>query len=270
MTADPDGPGPAPADESSHDAVPRPGPGRGQRGALWVGALGGAIAWFMLGDLPVAARIWTAILLAPLPAAVSAQHRLVTDPVSLPRVPVYMSSIISLWAMALITTLVTRASGFVAADLGIASIGILPGVAWAAGATAAGMAIVFAAHAMNIGTTALLEAVIPRTAHEKSVFAGLSITAGVCEELVFRGFLILTIATASGSIALAALLSTVVFGWMHTYQSIKGAAGAGLLGAILVVPVLVTGSILPSIAAHAAIDILAGIIFAPALYGRLA
>ncbi len=245
-------------------------PRRGLRVALWAGAIGGAIAWVLLDDLPLAARTWTAVLLAPLPAVLSGQHRLVTDPASLPRVPVYTSSIISLWIMALVTTLASRASGYGPADLGLAAIAALPAVAWAAAATVVGVVVVFVAHALNIGTTELLDAVIPRTRHEKSVFAGLSVTAGICEELVFRGFLIRTLLDASGSVALAGLLSTVVFGWMHTYQGVKGAAGAGVLGAILLVPVLVTGSILPSMAAHAAIDIFAGIVFAPKLFNRVA
>jgi membrane protease YdiL (CAAX protease family) len=185
-------------------------------------------------------------------------------------VPVYISSIIALWVMALITTLVSRVSGYGPADIGIASIGLAAGLAWAAGATLAGMAIVFAAHALDIGSSPMLDAVIPRTRHEKSMFAGLSVTAGICEEIVFRGFLLLTITAASGSLALAVILSTVVFGWMHSYQGASGAAGAALLGGILVVPVIITGSILPSMAAHAAIDVLAGIIFAPKLYGRMA
>jgi membrane protease YdiL (CAAX protease family) len=150
------------------------------------------------------------------------------------------------------------------------TIALPAGAAWAAGTTLVGVAIVFAAHALDIGRSAMLEAVIPRTPHEKSIFAGLSVTAGICEELVFRGFLIHTLTAASGSIALATVLSTVVFGWMHTYQGVKGAAGAGVLGAILAVPVLITGSILPSVVAHAAIDVLAGIVFAPKLHGRMA
>lgn len=271
MTGRPDQPGPDTTDGARPDErSPAPDPGRSPRTALWVGAIGGAVAWILLADLPVGARIWTAVLLAPLPAVLAGQHRLVVDPATLPRVPVYKSSIIALWVMALVTTLVSRASGYGPADIGIATIALPAGAAWAAGTTLAGVAVVFAAHALDIGGSAMLEAVIPRTPHEKSIFAGLSVTAGICEELVFRGFLIHTITAASGSIALATVLSTVVFGWMHTYQGVKGAVGAGVLGAILAVPVLVTGSILPSAVAHAAIDVLAGIVFAPKLHGRMA
>jgi membrane protease YdiL (CAAX protease family) len=238
--------------------------------AVQIGVIGGVIAWFLLGGLPFSARVWTAVLLAPLPALISAQHRLVPDPEALPRIPVYASSIISLWVMALITTLVARAAGYTRAELGIEATGWLSGVGWAAAAVAAGMLVVFGAYKLDIGRTAILDAVIPRTAPEKRVFAGLSITAGICEELVFRGFLILTLTAASGSTTLAVVVSTIVFGWMHTYQGVQGAIGAAILGGILAVPVIVTGSILPSIVAHAAIDVLAGIVFAPTLYGRMA
>jgi membrane protease YdiL (CAAX protease family) len=199
MTGRPDQPGPDTTDGARPDErSPAPDPGRSPRTALWVGAIGGAVAWILLADLPVGARIWTAVLLAPLPAVLAGQHRLVVDPATLPRVPVYKSSIIALWVMALVTTLVSRASGYGPADIGIATIALPAGAAWAAGTTLAGVAVVFAAHALDIGGSAMLEAVIPRTPHEKSIFAGLSVTAGICEELVFRGFLIHTITAASG------------------------------------------------------------------------
>lgn len=249
---------------------PKGSPRRDARLAVQAGLLTGVIAWFLLGDLSLAPRLWTAVLLAPLPALLSGQHRLVQDVESLPRIPIYTSSIISLWVMALVTALVSRAAGYGRAELGLAAPGWLSGAGWAAAAVVAGMAVVFIARKLDIERTALLEAVIPRTDQEKTIFAGLSVTAGICEELVFRGFLIFALTAASGSIALAAVLSTAVFGWMHAYQGVKGAIGAGILGGILTVPVIVTGSILPSVVAHAAIDILAGIVFAPTLYGRMA
>jgi len=259
---------PLPDERKKATAGTKPRRFRGAAAGL-VGA-GAGVSFMLLQALPLPARVWAAVLLVPLPALLSGQHRLIGDPTRLPRIPVYSSSIISLWLMAFITALATRASGFAASSVAVGGIEIGPGILWAAGATAIGMGLVFAANALDIGATDLVEALIPRSREEKSVFAGLSVTAGVCEEFVFRGFLISVITLASGSLLLGVLASTLVFGWMHTYQGAKGAAGAGLLGAMLAVPVIATGSLLPSMVAHAAIDILTGIVFAPKLYDQVA
>lgn len=257
------------SDEREHPSSGTKRTNRVRLRPLLAGASGG-LAFVLLAALPMPARIWAAVLLVPLPALLSGQHLLIGDPTELPRIPVYSSSIISLWVMAFLTALATRASGFTAASVGVAGVGPVAGVLWAVAATAVGMGVVFAAHALDIGATDLVEALIPRNREEKGVFAGLSCTAGICEELVFRGFLIHVITLASGSLALALVVSTLVFGWMHTYQGAQGAAGAGLLGAILAVPLIITGSLFPSMVAHAAIDILTGIVFAPRLYDQVA
>jgi membrane protease YdiL (CAAX protease family) len=53
-----------------------------------------------------------------------------------------------------------------------------------------------------------------------------------------------------------------VFGIMHAYQDVGGAARAAILGAVLAVPVVLTGSIVPAMVAHAAIDLTSGLLLA--------
>jgi membrane protease YdiL (CAAX protease family) len=61
---------------------------------------------------------------------------------------------------------------------------------------------------------------------------------------------------------MAVLVSSAAFGMMHSYQRASGALRAGALGALLAAPFLLTGSIYPSMAAHAAYDIVAGLLLA--------
>jgi membrane protease YdiL (CAAX protease family) len=157
-----------------------------------------------------------------------------------------------------------------ASDLGIVPGSWQSAAAWFAGLTVVGMAIVFGARALKVPETAFLLRLIPVTPRERMIFAGLSVTAGFSEELVFRGFMIHALTTVTGSIAFAIVASTLVFSWMHAYQGAAGAIGAGLLGALLAIPVAVSGTILPSMMAHAAIDVLAGIVFRHRLYDGLA
>jgi membrane protease YdiL (CAAX protease family) len=58
---------------------------------------------------------------------------------------------------------------------------------------------------------------------------------------------------------LAVIVSSGAFGVAHAYQQPAGELRAALLGLVLAVPLLTTGSILPAIAAHIAIDLLSGL-----------
>jgi membrane protease YdiL (CAAX protease family) len=107
--------------------------------------------------------------------------------------------------------------------------------------------------------TPLLQHLIPQTWVEKLVYVGVCLTAGICEELVFRGFLIAALNAATGSLPLAVVLSAGAFGVAHAHQDAAGAMRATLLALVLSVPLLVTGSLYPGIAAHAIVDLLGGL-----------
>lgn len=99
---------------------------------------------------------------------------------------------------------------------------------------------------------------LPRTRREMAVFSGVSLTAGFAEEYLLRGFCLGVVALWTGSLWLAAALTTLSFGLAHLYQGGRGAARAAVLGAALAIPVVVTGTLLPSMIAHAATDLVSG------------
>jgi uncharacterized protein len=218
------------------------------------------VAWLQLGPLPWPARAWAALLLVPLPALMVAQARLLLRLESLPRVDAYVSSIISLWVLAAITAATARVSGYSFAELaltaGTASTGRI--IITTLILTAAGVALLFAFHAAGYRDAPVTRQLLPADTRERVLFAGVSVTAGVCEEFVFRGFLLLVLLHATGLPLLAVLLSSGAFGVVHAYQGGIGALRAALLGALLAVPVLLDGSIIPAIAAHTLIDLLSG------------
>jgi len=53
-------------------------------------------------------------------------------------------------------------------------------------------------------------------------------------------------------------IATLAFGLAHGYKSLSGMMRAALIGLVVAVPVLATGTLLPSILAHAIMDLLAG------------
>jgi uncharacterized protein len=219
-----------------------------------------AAAWVATHDLHLTARLWTVMLLVPLPAFAIWQARSLPDPSVLPRQQVYLSTIVSLWTLALATAAVAWHADLPLAALGLFSPGIGPILAWGGGATGVGLALILIARALGIRETRLLAHLLPRSAAERSWFAALSITAGATEEFIFRGFLFATLLHVTSSPAAAALLSAAAFGIVHAYQDPAGAARAACLGVVLTAPVLDSGSILPSMLAHASLDLIAGLV----------
>lgn len=98
---------------------------------------------------------------------------------------------------------------------------------------------------------------LPRTDREVFGFKLLSITAGICEEVLYRGFLIWYLATWLGPWP-AALVGAIGFGLAHWYQGRAGVLKTGLIGAIMGAFYLATGSLLWPAIVHAAIDLQGG------------
>lgn len=61
--------------------------------------------------------------------------------------------------------------------------------------------------------------ILPHTLKERRTFDGVSVTAGVCEEVIFRGYSIAYLMAVLGApFWVAAVLSSIVFGFAHVYQ----------------------------------------------------
>lgn len=106
---------------------------------------------------------------------------------------------------------------------------------------------------------------MPHTARESRWFSGLSVTAGICEEIIYRGFLLAYFGTWFDW-PLALLFSSLAFGLGHAYQGPAGVLKTALVGAAFGWLVLSTGSVWAAVVLHAAIDWTAGLI-AYRIYG---
>jgi membrane protease YdiL (CAAX protease family) len=100
---------------------------------------------------------------------------------------------------------------------------------------------------------------VPHTRAELAWFVALSVSAGICEEFIFRGYLIWLLQSMLGLWG-AAAVSVVVFAAAHAYQGAKGALAVGIVGSLLTLVVLVSGSLVPAIAAHVLIDVGEGLV----------
>lgn len=99
----------------------------------------------------------------------------------------------------------------------------------------------------------------PHTRSDLGWWVALSLSAGFCEEFIFRGYLLWAFQPSLGLWG-AAVLSVVVFALAHAYEGAKGVLSTGIVGGVLTLAVLVLGSLWPAVALHALIDIGQGLI----------
>jgi membrane protease YdiL (CAAX protease family) len=102
-----------------------------------------------------------------------------------------------------------------------------------------------------------VERLMPHAAGEYPLFAVLACTAGLCEEFLFRGWLLWYTAHFVPFLV-ACLLQALVFGVAHFYQGARGVLLTGLAGAFFTGVLLVSGSLWPAMLIHALMDLHAG------------
>lgn len=116
---------------------------------------------------------------------------------------------------------------------------ILSGIAWVLGQIG---------HPMP-GEIGLL---IPQDAFGRVVWVAVSITAGVCEEAMFRGYLMtrLRLMGKLKSWIIPTVVSAVAFGACHAYQGLPGFIVITCYGVLFSLLYIRTGSIWPGVLAH--------------------
>jgi uncharacterized protein len=100
---------------------------------------------------------------------------------------------------------------------------------------------------------------LPRSPVEIAGWIALSLTAGLCEEVLFRGYLQQQFTTLTNNAAFGILLSAALFGVAHGYQGLTKAMLIGFTGAILGAAAYWRKSTRPGMFAHAAQDLLGGL-----------
>jgi membrane protease YdiL (CAAX protease family) len=109
----------------------------------------------------------------------------------------------------------------------------------------------------------LTRKIMPRTNTETAVFAVLACTAGLTEEFLYRGFVFVAIArvfeVSTYSMLIAGILSAAWFAIGHLYQGRRGILTTFIVGMLFISVRFWSHSLIPSIAAHAGIDLIAGL-----------
>jgi CAAX protease family protein len=105
----------------------------------------------------------------------------------------------------------------------------------------------------------LANRLLPVNLLEYLPYAALAITAGVCEEFVYRGFAVAAFSQAGLPLWLVVIVSSMLFGLAHAYQGRSGIISTGTFGVILALGRVWFGNLVPVMIWHAGLDLAAGI-----------
>lgn len=184
------------------------------------------------------------------------------------RISLYVSTIAFQWIAVGIAAWRASAHGYNRAALGL---GTGPNLLRSVIAAVCGTVLLAGLHWMNFRrmgrlrdrlparVLAMASRILPQSGPERAPFLALAVTAGCCEEFLYRGFAMAAFSRAGFPIWASVVVSSVLFGAAHLYQGRGGLIGTGILGIIFGVCRALTGSLIPVVAWHAAIDIVAGV-----------
>jgi membrane protease YdiL (CAAX protease family) len=93
---------------------------------------------------------------------------------------------------------------------------------------------------------------LPTTPTERKWYAATAVTAGICEELLYRGFLMYYLLTFFPGLGwlFAAVISGIIYGLSRAYQGGRGILQTALTGFSFAVVFILSGSLLPAIVFH--------------------
>ncbi len=184
------------------------------------------------------------------------------------RLSLYASTIAFQWIIATLVAWRAWAHGFTAAELGLTIDGkgrvLLIGIG---GATI--LAILQWLNLRRMGRLpaaergllqSLAERIFPQSRVEMLPYVALAVTAGLCEEFLYRGFALAAIVRAGSPVWAAVVISSILFGLAHIYQGRAGSMGTALLGALFGTARIVYHSLVPVVLWHSAVDLVAGVV----------
>lgn len=117
-------------------------------------------------------------------------------------------------------------------------------------------------HLGKAGPPAKVLALAPTTPLEFFLWFLVCVTAGICEELLFRGYLLRQFSSLGGKVWLGVVLSSLVFGAAHGYEGIAIMIVIFLYGVLFCLLMLKSKSLRPGMMAHGWHDFITGVALA--------
>lgn len=221
------------------------------------------VALLHFGPLPLLDSIFVSLIVVLMPVLSIVQLRALPG-FHLERKSAYVNS------MGTIAFLGAAATGLGLRRFGLEGMGLSEApvqdvVVWGIGLTVVGMAIMFAFLGLRLALgkaeTRFLDLMLPRTPEERRLFVGVSFCAGIGEELIYRGYILLIAWELLPGVWLPVIGCALLFGVVHAYQGFFGVVRTVVLAVVLSLSMIYAGTLWPAILAHIAIDLLGGLVF---------
>jgi uncharacterized protein len=186
---------------------------------------------------------------------------------TLERVTLYATTIAFQWLMVSVVAWRAWAPGYTAAALGL----VIHDRSRTIAAAIIGSAILGFLHTLNLrrmgqspekvpaSLRAMSQRVLPQSTLELLPYLGLAVTAGLCEEFLYRGFAMAALALLGIPGWGTVFLSSVLFGLAHLYQGRGGLVGTLLIGAVFGTARIAYDGLSVVILWHIAVDVVAGV-----------
>lgn len=177
----------------------------------------------------------------------------------------YVQGMVSQWLMLIPLVLIMFGLSWGPEKLGLQA----PSNLWLWGSIALALVLVIYAQVFYIGRVARTADgrsqlrksmsgplhMLPRTRKERSLWILLSLTAGICEEIFYRGFLpAYLVYIWHVPFLLAIIAAAVLFGLGHIYQKLTGVLGTGVMGLLFGFLYFFTSSLYLPMIVHALFD----------------
>jgi hypothetical protein len=179
-------------------------------------------------------------------------------------ISLYITSILFEWAvLCFVVWGVRRHGGSLAAVLGprwtsprqfLRDVGIA-----AAFWFVSGIFLVLFSRLLRADTAPQVRFMLPHTNAEVALWVLVALTAGICEEALFRGYLQRQLIAFTGSVPAGLILSAIVFGAGHIYQGVRSTSLIAIYGLMFGLLVEWRKSVRPGMIAHAWQDTLTGL-----------
>jgi hypothetical protein len=125
-----------------------------------------------------------------------------------------------------------------------------------------GLLLLFFSRLLRADTATQVQFLLPRTKAELALWVLVALTAGICEEALFRGYLQRQLIAFTGSVPAGLILSAIVFGAGHAYQGLRSAALIAIYGLMFGLLAEWRKSVRAGMIAHAWQDTLSGVVLA--------
>ena len=102
-----------------------------------------------------------------------------------------------------------------------------------------------------------LQAMLPQTPLERTLWAAFALSAGVCEEIVYRGYLLRQFSALTGSTLAALVLQAVCYSFIHLALPVEMLVGVVVLGLLLGGLAVWQKSLVPGMILHVGVGLVA-------------